>query len=138
MALHSVWAYLAFMFINYIANAVVLGVPAWRGGLITPGRAAKDLIGYTLLGQLADAIGLTAGTFLSLPVTRLLGAHGGSFDIIARLCQFVGAGAAIAFLVRKYLGNRWALPDRTCWGMMAGAAILTNPAIVIALLPEGR
>ena len=127
--------YGAFMLANYVANCVVLGVPAWRFAGVAPGRVAKDLIVYTLLGQVADLVGLFAGILLSWPFHRM-GVRGPLFDIISHICIFIGSGLAIACLVRFYLKNRWQLSDRLNRGMMIGAAILTNPIIGVAFIPK--
>jgi hypothetical protein len=100
-------------------------------------RVARDLMGLTLLGQVADRFGAIAGPLAAIPFVILLHPKpreslGLSFSIGFAL-NFILAGLAIGLLVRWYM-RRWSLSGRRVAVMALVAGALTNPMWLAAAM----
>jgi hypothetical protein len=116
------------MVLNYVINFVIVGIPAIKLGGMDARSVARGLVILTLLGQLADRIGLLAGVLIAIPLENTLGIKGeGSFVIPLIASSALCAGIAVGALVYHFVRRRWHVPSRPSWMIAVGAAILTNP-----------
>jgi hypothetical protein len=119
------------LLLNYAMNVVVLALPAKR--LAFPlGRAARDLIGFTLLAQIADRLGVVVGFAVATVVAILcnIGGQGGIgyWFLIGAVLNFLFCGIAVGFLSYHYLKRRWCLPITPSRWVALAAGFVTNPA----------
>jgi hypothetical protein len=119
------------MLVNYLLNVVVIGLPAARAAQTGSWRFARDLIGFTLLAQIADRIGAFVALMLGFLIVSVLGipgeagiAKGALFSIVL---NFVFSGLAIGFLAMWYLSRRWGILQRPARVIAIAAAVITNP-----------
>jgi hypothetical protein len=118
---------------DYLLNFVVIAVPAWRSGASLR-RTARDMLGFTLIAQVADRVGMVACTVTAYCIHFLPGIvmHDlGLFVVGVVVANFLTSGALIWFLTRYYCVRRWALPKRRSTIIATVASILTNPAWAI-------
>lgn len=125
------------MVLNYGLNYVVLGLPAIRMG----GRGetvVKDLIGFTLFGQVADRLGAIVGPLLGSLAGLAFGMDGrkslGLSFSVGFVLNFVLSGVVIALLARWYMQRRWSLAGRKVNVQAVITGVLTNPLWAVALV----
>jgi hypothetical protein len=133
--LRAVTAVVVLMAINYAVNLIVIAVPVVKAGF-PPSRAARDLIGFTLIAQVLDRIGmlLCSGliVLLGFTVERVGGASAGAAVAAIVGLNFISSGVLIGFLARYYLARRWGMPKRLTGIVAVAAALFTNPAWMVA------
>jgi hypothetical protein len=116
---------------DYGLNFLVLGGPAMRMGAPGGTTVAKDLVGFTLWGQLADRLGAVVGPVLGGLVAmalRLEGPKSLGYGLgIGAVLNFILAGVAIGLVARRYLGRRWGLEGRRVTVLSVVTGVLTNP-----------
>jgi hypothetical protein len=127
--------------INYAINAVVIGIPAYRAG-VSGSKICRELVGLTVLGQIADRLGLVASAAAvavigvaveSLFHTTVRGVRDlGTFALVTVALNFLTSGVLIGLLVRHYVCRRWSQPRRKGLAIALAAAVLTNPAWAVA------
>jgi hypothetical protein len=123
----------ALVALDYLLNVVVIAVPAWRSGASLR-SATRDMLGFTLIAQVADRVGMVACTVVGYCVHFIPGVvmHDlGLFVVSVLAGNFLTSGALIWFLARYYCARRWALPKRRSTIIATVASILTNPAWAI-------
>jgi hypothetical protein len=122
------------MAVNYILNALVIGLPAIKAGPSDWRSVGAGLVTLTLLGQVADRLG-------ALPAVLLAGLLAWAFDLtelgtFASLLlglNFVLSGIAVGALAFFFLTRRWHVETRTAQVISASAGVLTNPAWAMGL-----
>ena len=120
---------------NYVLNVVFMLRPAMRSGA-SARRVMLDLVGFTVIAQLADRVGMLACSLVGLAVGYLGGVGDRYFWLLVTgvvASNFIVSGILIWFLARHFMSRRWGMP-RTVW--FRGAfivAIATNPAWAFAL-----
>ena len=121
------------LLINYAVNLAVLGVPALSSG-VPIARSAKDLIGFTLIAQVADRLGVVAGFALATALGFLFKGEAGLalWVLTGLILNFVMCGVAIGFLAYHYLKRRWAVPTPKSRWVALAAGFVTNPSWVMA------
>jgi hypothetical protein len=124
---------LALIAVNYLLNVLIIVMPAWRSGVAFQ-RAAFDMLGFTVIAQVADRMGMFAFSVAVYWLARLrvVVAHDLGFWVgAALLANFVTSGILIWFLAKFYCASRWGLPKRRSNLIATVAAVLTNPAWAI-------
>jgi hypothetical protein len=125
--------------VDYALNWIVIGLSAKKMGAPFR-RVSSDLVGLTVLGQVADRLGMVLCSFGAIGLTLLLErAHLvkgdlGLLVLVTVLFDFVISGTFVYFLVRYYVCRRWTRTRKA--GVIIGllAAIFTNPAWAVATL----
>jgi hypothetical protein len=119
------------MLVNYFLNVVVIGLPSARASHTRFSRFARDLIGFTLLAQIADRVGAFASLVLGFVLLWVLNIQGEAGiargALIAIVLNFIFSGLAIGFLAMWYLKQRWGIPKRTAYVIAVAAGVITNP-----------
>jgi hypothetical protein len=91
-----------------------------------------DMMGFTVIAQVTDRIGMLACCVVALLLGGLAGVRSlGSIALVVLLSNFVTSGALIWFLARYYCARRWDLSRARSAIIATAAAILTNPAWAI-------
>jgi len=122
------------MMVNYLLNLLVIGWPSIRLAGVPFGRAAKGLVGFTFLAQVADRIGALCAGFLAGPLAAFFMPEGeGAWVIPLLVLNFLLSGLAVAALTLYLVGRRWRVTGGTKWGIVLSAAVLTNPAWALGL-----
>lgn len=124
---------------DYLLNMLVIVLPAVLSGARV-GRAALDMVSFTIIAQVADRAGMLV---YSLVVYLLdIVAHVVVKDIgMAALCilaaNLVTSGILIWFMTMYVCCSRWGLSRRRGMLISRTAAIFTNPswAIATAVIP---
>jgi len=129
--IRGVLALAALMAANYLLNLLVIGLPAMKLG--TPrARVGRDLIGFTLLGQVADRLGAILGGMSLYFLAPKSESEVGLVILAALVASFLLSGLFIGLLARHYLTRRWKLTGRAVPWIVTAAALLTNPAWAMA------
>jgi len=120
-----------------LAAMLVIGLPALKMGAAL-GLVAGDLVGFTLLGQIADRLGAVLGPVLGAIVCEIARVSGKrqlvlAFDIGIAL-NFVLAGLFIGLLARWYLLRHWSVTGRGVVVVAWAAAVFTNPIWGVAVM----
>jgi hypothetical protein len=119
------------MLVNYLLNVVVIGLPAARAAQTGPGRFARDLIGFTLLAQIADRVGAFVALILGFLIVDVLGIPGedgiAKGALLSIVLNFVFSGVAIGFLAMGYHKRRWGILQRPARVIAIAAGVITNP-----------
>ena len=128
--------------VDYALNLVVVALPAARYGLPLS-KTAADTIGFTIIAQIADRFGmmLCAATIVALRIVGHMGTTPSDFKSImiwSFVANFVTSGMLIWFLSIYYLTRRWHVPRRNSVLIATLAAVVTNPAWVVAMAPFPR
>lgn len=127
----SVALVVGLMLVNYLLNVMVIGLPSARASQTRPKKFARDLIGFTLLAQIADRVGAFAALMLGFFIIGVLGIKGESGiakgALLAIVLNFVFSGLAIGFLALWYLRRRWGIPERPARVIAIAAGVITNP-----------
>ncbi len=131
------------MGINYGLNFVFIGLPAMKLGSIALKPMIKDMFYLTLLGQIADRVGLMlAFLFTTKDFYYLL--HGRTVTVDPDgpifLWEFVCAAIAIAALVLYFSFLRWRLRLGKALLVTLCAVIFTNPVywLLITAIADAR
>lgn len=128
IGLVSLW-----MLMNYALNLVVIGGPAVKLGPATVRSVATGMVLLTLLGQVADRLGAIVAVIAMVPLPIEFG--GMVFVSLLLGLNFLFSDVAVGFLALYFLRRRWHVLPRPAWAIAGVAAILTNPAWAIYLLP---
>jgi hypothetical protein len=119
---------------NYGINLAVLGFPASRLGFPLA-RSAKDLIGFTLIAQIADRVGIVAGFAVAAAaafVFKFKGERGlGQWVLAGTALNFLFSGIAVGLLAYHYLKRRWSLPVTKSRWLALAAGVITNPSWIM-------
>lgn len=117
---------------DYIANFMVVGIPAIAWGHISARKSAAELLVFTGLAQALDRAGMLIGAAMILPFAHTFQElHAALFD--AAVANFFVSGVLIWLLARHYLVRRWGVGPGRGAAVAACAAVLTNPAWAVAL-----
>ena len=148
-----IWSMVAaLMFINYVLNFLVIGLPAMCFGGARPRKVGIGLIFLRFIGQIADRLGAVIALLALVPFTRAFGdyiqhdirheptsafgrwlsQHLWLGEHALLMLNFFFSGAAIALLAWFFL-RRWSITRSLSWKIALAAAIFTNPAWAIAL-----
>jgi hypothetical protein len=123
------------MVANYALNAIVVGIPSTRLGAPRR-RVLLDLVGFTLIAQIADRVGAIVGGALGVALTMIAGSGGesqlGQATLVAIVANFILSGVFVGMLARYYLIHRWSLTTRWTSAVAVAAGVLTNPAWAMA------
>lgn len=123
-----------FMFLNYVWNFLVIGLPAKHFGGVTRQSILRDLVVLTLGGQFADRVGAYFAGMASDPIANLLNLQGEAAWVGPLLIlNFLFSGFAIALLVFFFCRWRWHLSVKATLIVMVLAAVFTNPAYALVL-----
>lgn len=137
-ALHIALLATILLGLNYTLNLIVIAIPAV--GTARMRRVAKDMVGFTVIAQLGDRLGMVvcAGVVI---LVRIL-AHAGttlkdlrSIGLWSIGSNFLVSGLFIWLLARYYLVGRWQVSKRRGVTIAAIAAVVTNPAWAIVASP---
>jgi hypothetical protein len=138
----SVALVVGMMLVNYLVNVAVIGVPAAKVSRMKLRIFARDLVGFTLLAQIADRVSAVAGLVIGLLVIdglRISGEEGLAKGILLGVAlNFVFAGLAIGFLALRYLRRRWGISKRPARVIAIAAGVITNPAWLVAAYLANR
>ena len=125
----------AVMLVNYGLNLLVVGWPVIHDTRCPVRSVAVPLVGFTILGQLADRLGFIVAAISGDLLAELLGLRGeGAFLIPMVVLSFVSTGLFVAGLAFYYLYRRWHLGRGRSIAIAAAAGLLTNPAWVMLQL----
>ena len=115
----------AIMFVNYVLNFLVIGLPAivWGGALFH--RAALGLVVLTILGQVADRLGAGLGLITAIVINWIP---------VIWISNLIYSGLAIFLLARWFL-QRWSVSDPSRWKIALAASVITNPCWVVFIMP---
>ena len=120
----------ALLAIDYLLNALVIGLAAKSWTRLPTPHIAKDLIVLTLLGQVADRIGAFLAFFVQPLIDPLFEHEGeGSWVLPLLVAQFLCAAITVGVFVWFFARRRWKLARRRAAIMSLAGAVLTNPAI---------
>ena len=110
------------MFINYILNFAVIGVPAVKFGP-TPVRSVSiGMIWLTMIGQIADRLGAILADVVGFPWHSIYASFAG---------HFLSCGITVGALALYFLRRRWLVPVKPAWIIAGIAAVITNPSWII-------
>jgi hypothetical protein len=104
----------ALMAVNYLLNFLVIGLPAVKLGTPRP-RVARDLIGFTLLGQVADRLGMVLSALILYVSTPASESELGLLFLTTVAASFLLSGVFVGLLARHYLTppGPWPPPTST-------------------------
>jgi hypothetical protein len=116
------------MMFNYFLNLLVIALPSRKETPHTFRRLAYEIIGITLIGQLADRLGALLA-FLSIdPLIRIFNLHGEKWALPLILINFFFPAVVIFFVVFFFTSHRWLVPKAAAITISAVAAFVTNPS----------
>jgi hypothetical protein len=87
----------------------------------------------SLLGQVADRLGAMLAVMAMVPLDLEFG--GLVFSWLFLGLNFLFSGVAVGALALYFLRRPWLIPARQAWMIAGIAAVLTNPAWAIYLMP---
>jgi hypothetical protein len=132
------------MLLNYALNVIFIGIPAARKSSIKKGVVARDLAGFTIIGQIADRIGALAGLVLGFAIMSIVGMEGeealGTGLLVGAAANFILSGLAVGALAFWYLTRRWRVERRSAKLIALFAGLITNPGWIMIswLIPQFR
>src|SRR5438309_8781103 len=138
----SVAMVVGLMLLNYALNVVFIGIPAARSSSIKKGVIARDLAGFTIIGQIADRIGALAGLIFSFAIMSIVGMEGEAAlrtgFLAGAAANFILSGLAVGALAFWYLTRRWQVERRCAKVIALFAGLITNPGWVMIpwLIPQ--
>jgi hypothetical protein len=124
------------MLVNYLVNLLVIGLPSAKLSKMSLSFLARDLVGFTVLAQIADRLAAVLGLIVGAVVIDRVGI--GGEEGLAKAIElglalnFVFAGLAIGFMSLRYARRRWGLSKRSALVIATIAGVITNPAWLIA------
>jgi hypothetical protein len=140
--LTSVALVVGLMLVNYLVNVAVIGIPSAKTSQTKLRVFARDLIGFTLLAQIADRLAAIAGLLVGLFIIDLIGISGEQGllkgALLGLALNFVFAGLAIGFLALWYVRRRWGISKRPARIIAIAAGVITNPAWLMAAYLANR
>jgi len=117
--------------VNYGLNLAVLGLPANRLGVGLK-RSAKDLIGFTVLAQVADRVGIVVGFAVATACAIVFKCEGegglAAWFLAGAALNFMFCGITVGLLAYYYLKQRWSLPAASSRWLALAAGVITNPS----------
>jgi hypothetical protein len=127
----------ALMAANYFLNLVIVGLPAALTLKVPVTTLLPGLIGFTLLGQVADRIGAVAALAMALPIADSFGVNGERSLALGFLAgiglNFLFSGLAVGLLALWFLQRRWGVSRTPARAIAVVAAVVTNPAWAMGL-----
>ncbi len=120
------------MLVNYGLNLLVVGWPVIRARQWPVRTVARPLVGFTIIGQLADRLGFILAGVCAGILSE--GRGEGAWFIPMIVLSFVFTGVFVAGLAFYYVHRRWQVALARAAAIAAAAAILTNPAWVMVQL----
>lgn len=140
--LTSVALVVGLMLVNYLVNVAVIGIPSAKASQTKLRVFARDLIGFTLLAQIADRLAAIAGLLVGLFIIDLIGISGEQGllkgALLGLALNFIFAGLAIGFLALWYVRRRWGISKRPARVIAIAAGVITNPAWLLAAYAANR
>jgi|GEM_PF-3028442 len=132
----SVGLMIGLMLVNYLVNVAVIGIPSAKASQTKLRVFARDLIGFTLLAQIADRLAAIAGLLVGLFIIDLIAIRGEQGllkgALLGLALNFVFAGLAIGFLALWYARRRWGISKRPSRVIAIAAGVITNPSWLLA------